>query len=380
MGQKIDAVIIGAGVIGAATAFELGKRGYKTLNVDKLPSAGYGPTRNSCAIVRAHYSSFDGVAMAYEGFFYWKNWAEYLEAPDEAGRAKFMQAGTVLLESETGHHGKALPHYERLGVPYEEWDAAELAEVPSSTCTSSGRRRGPSDDDFAAPRAKAPGRDLHARLRLRQRPRALVAQPAARRRGQGRAVPLPPQGHGDPPAGGKVLGVTLGDGSEIDARIVVNVAGPHSFVINRMAGVEDGMKIRTKALRHEVHHVPSPPGFDYEKDGHHVSDGDNAIYFRPEMGNHILIGTEDPDCDPQVRVENPDDFNRQVSASSGRRRSTAGPAHPVAADPEEMKGVVDLYDCSDDWIPIYDRSDLGGFYMAVGTSGNQFKNGPVVGH
>src|SRR4029077_6043509 len=81
MGQQVDAVIIGAGVIGTATAFELGKRGYRTLNVDKLPSAGYGPTSNSCAIVRAHYSSFDGVAMAYEGFFYWKNWAEYLEAP-----------------------------------------------------------------------------------------------------------------------------------------------------------------------------------------------------------------------------------------------------------------------------------------------------------
>jgi len=59
MGQKVDAVIIGAGVIGTATAFELGKRGYKTLNIDKLPSAGYGPTSNSCAIVRAHYSSFD---------------------------------------------------------------------------------------------------------------------------------------------------------------------------------------------------------------------------------------------------------------------------------------------------------------------------------
>ena len=148
-----------------------------------------------------------------------------------------------------------------------------------------------------------------------------------------------------------------------------------------MAGVEDGMKIKTKALRHEVHHVPSPPGFDYEKDGHHVSDGDNAIYFRPETGNHILIGSEDPDCDPQVWVENPDDFNRQVTREQWEaqvyRCARRIPTLPI---PEEMKGVVDLYDCSDDWIPIYDKSDLGGFYMAVGTSGNQFKNGPVVGH
>ena len=79
MGQKVDAVIIGAGVIGTATAFELCKRGYKTLNIDKLPVRRLRPTSNSCAIVRAHYSSFDGVAMAYEGFFYWKKWAEYLE-------------------------------------------------------------------------------------------------------------------------------------------------------------------------------------------------------------------------------------------------------------------------------------------------------------
>ncbi len=47
--------------------------------------------------------------------------------------------------------------------------------------------------------------------------------------------------------------------------------------------------------------------------------------------------------------------------------------------PGQALGVVDLYDVSDDWIPIYDKSDLGGFYMAVGTSGNQYKNGPMVG-
>ena len=48
--------------------------------------------------------------------------------------------------------------------------------------------------------------------------------------------------------------------------------------------------------------------------------------------------------------------------------------------PHERKGVVDLYDVSDDWIPIYDRTDLDGFYVAIGTSGNQFKNAGVAGH
>ncbi len=201
MGQKVDAVIIGAGVIGTATAFELCKRGYKTLNIDKLPSAGYGPTSNSCAIVRAHYSSFDGVAMAYEGFFYWKKWAEYLEAPDESGLAKYMMAGTVLLESATGHHDKVLPHYDRLGVPYEVWDTATLEQkVPIFDVHEFWPPSRPEDDDFAAPRTKKlPGADLHARLRLRQRSRAVLAQPPARRRGARRRVPLPPQGDRDQP-------------------------------------------------------------------------------------------------------------------------------------------------------------------------------------
>ena len=35
---------------------------------------------------------------------------------------------------------------------------------------------------------------------------------------------------------------------------------------------------------------------------------------------------------------------------------------------------------TEDWIPIYDRSSLPGFYLAVGTSGNQFKNASGVGH
>jgi sarcosine oxidase subunit beta len=34
---------------------------------------------------------------------------------------------------------------------------------------------------------------------------------------------------------------------------------------------------------------------------------------------------------------------------------------------------------TEDWIPIYDRSCVDGFYLACGTSGNQVKNAPVAG-
>jgi sarcosine oxidase subunit beta len=174
---------------------------------------------------------------------------------------------------------------------------------------------------------------------------------------------------------GRVAGVDLEDGTAIDAPIVVNVAGPHSFVINEMAGVAATMGIKTRALRHEVHHVPSPANLDFERDGMLVGDDDLGTYFRPEVGNHILVGSQDPDCDPQIWVDDPDEFERNITEDQWRAQVLRLARRlPGLGVPNEKKGVVDLYDVSDDWIPIYDKTDLPGFYVAIGTSGNQFKN------
>lgn len=54
MRQMYDAIIIGAGIIGACTGYEMAKRGYKILNIDKLGDAGMGSTSGSCAIIRFH--------------------------------------------------------------------------------------------------------------------------------------------------------------------------------------------------------------------------------------------------------------------------------------------------------------------------------------
>ncbi|MEP6973339.1 MAG: FAD-dependent oxidoreductase [Actinomycetota bacterium] len=379
-----DAIIIGAGVIGAATAFELCKRGYQTLNIDKLPGAGYGPTSSSCSIVRAHYSSWDGVAMAHEGFFYWRDWPNYLEI-DAEGReiAKYMQCGTVLLKSQTGHHEKVLEHYRSLGVDHEEWDTEQLKErIPYYDVHAFWPPSRPEAPDFW----RKPDEELEGAIYtsgsgyvndplLATRDLQLAAEAKGGRFLFSESIVEIRR------SGGRVRGVTLGSGQEIDAPVVVNVAGPHSFVINRLAGVEETMNIKTRALRHEVHIVPAPPGVDYEHEGFHTSDGDQGIYFRPESGNNILIGSEDPPCDPQVWVEEPDTFDRAVTRAQYQAQVyRVARRIPGLQVPSEPRGLADLYDVSDDWIPLYDRSDLGGFYMAIGTSGNQFKNAPVVGH
>jgi len=52
MPNKYDAIVIGAGIIGACVGFELAKRGKKVLNLDKLSGSGLGSTSGSCAVIR----------------------------------------------------------------------------------------------------------------------------------------------------------------------------------------------------------------------------------------------------------------------------------------------------------------------------------------
>ena len=385
MNRTADAIIVGAGVIGSAVAFELAKRGYKTLNIDKLPTSGYGSTSNSCAIVRAHYSTWDGVAMAYEGFFYWDDWDDYIGVKDDRGMIKYMKTGSILFKLEgEDHSSKCLKLFKEIGVEHEIWDQEKLKEmIPIySHDQYDGTTRPDEDDHFWDKTGKkiegavyTPGSGYVSDPQLTSHNLQVAAE------ANGGEFLFNSEITEIRQQNGRVAGVTLKSGEQIDSPIIVNVAGPHSFVINRMADVEKEMNIKTRALRHEVHHVPSPEGYDFEKDGFHTSDGDNSIYFRPETGNTILIGSEDPLCDPKEWIADPDNYNQQVTESQWKAQVyRCARRIPQLKIPSRTSGVVDLYDVSDDWLPIYDKSSLEGFYMAIGSSGNQFKNAPVAGH
>ncbi len=379
MNTTTDIVIIGAGIIGTASAFELARRGYKTINLDKLAAAGQGSTSGSSAGIRTHYSTRQGVAMAYEGYFYWKNWKDYLGAADERDLARFKNPGGLVLGQKFEN---LISLYSKLGVEYEIWDMDDVI------------RRMPiySDGDYSPPRRPEdgtffdqPSRKLVSAIFTPSSGYMSDPQLSARNL-QSAAESLGSRFFFKSPvieircSGGSITGVTLDGGQQIDAPIVVNAAGPYSFVINDMAGIQNGMNIKTRALRHEVHVVPSPKGFNFEKKGMVISDFTNATYHMPEVGNRILVGSQDPACDLKIWIPDPDRFNRQVTTDQWRAQVyRLAQRIPGLGIPDKPRGLADLYDVSDDWIPIYDKSDLNGFYMAIGTSGNQFKNAPVVG-
>ncbi|MEM7528133.1 MAG: FAD-binding oxidoreductase [Pseudomonadota bacterium] len=382
MTATADAIIIGTGVIGAATAFELAKLGWKTLSLDRNAVAGHGSTSGSCAIIRMHYSTLDGTAFAWEGYHYWRDWEAYLEARDPNGLAQFRETGCLVMKTEAnGQLEKHLRYSRELACPCEEWAPEEItARLPIYSLDSFAPAKRPEEAGFGEtnggrvaggvfwPNA---GYVTDPALSAQNLAHAAAAKGAAFRHGAEVAEILT--------EGGRVKGVKLTTGEELHAPVVVNVAGPGSARINEMAGVTGDMTIATRPLRQEVVHVQAPEGFDFENQGTVVSDSDIACYCRPEQGNNILIGSEDPPCDAHDWAEDDMNFGRDFTEQWKVQAMRYGQRVPSLGIPSQMRGVVHLYDASTDWIPIYDKSLLPGFYMACGTSGNQYKNAPIAG-
>ncbi|NOD93128.1 FAD-dependent oxidoreductase [Ruegeria sp. HKCCD4884] len=377
-----DAIIIGTGVIGAAIAFEMSKAGWKTLSLDRNTQVGHGSTAGSCAIIRMHYSTFDGTAFAWEGYHYWRDWADYLGLPEDANLAQFRETGCLVMKTDAnGMLEKHMRNSSDLDCPFEEWSAEKVVErLPVYSLDSFAPARRMDDPEFG----QSNGRKMTGGVYWPQA--GYVTDPALSAQNlmdaakqHGAEVRTGAEVTEILTEGGRVSGVKLASGEEIHAKVVVNVAGPGSAIINEMAGVLDDMTIKTRPLRQEVVHVPAPEGFDFENDGTIVSDSDIACYCRPEHGNHILVGSEDPECDPHQWCEDDVNYNREFTDQWTTQAMRYAQRVPSLGIPSKTRGVVDLYDASTDWIPIYDKSSLPGFYMACGSSGNQYKNAPIAG-
>jgi len=380
--NTFDAIIIGAGVIGTSIAFELSKKGFSTLNVDKNPAVGYGSTSASCAIIRTFYSTVDASALAYEGWHYWKNWADHVGLDATENLIDFRNAaGLVYKTAGNNELADFPPIMDAIGCPYQHLDADEISQMlPIIDTHRFEPVRQIDDEGFAEPTGKRIIGGMYFPIN------GYVNDPQLATDNLKKAAMI----HGGQfrlnaqvveilQAGGKVNGVKLSGGEVLSAPIVINAAGPHSAKTNAMAGIGGQMKIKTRALRQEVASLAAPVGFDYEHDGPVCADADVGTYSRPESDNHMLIGTLSPPCDEFDWVDDPDDYETNITDQITTQVMRQAQRYPGLRIPASINGLVALYDVSDDWNPIYDKSDLPGYYVAIGTSGNQFKNAPLVG-
>ncbi|MEU0795003.1 FAD-dependent oxidoreductase [Amycolatopsis sp. NPDC005961] len=376
-----DVVVVGAGVIGSAIALELAKAGRRVVVVDRASGAGQGSTSASSAVVRYNFSTLAGVAAAWESHFCWSAWAEHL-GHDVGAPARFERCGLVVLDVPVAPRAAWLPLFDQVGVPYEEWDSATLAErVPGIDTGRFWPPRRIDDDAFGADATETLGGVYTPDAGYVTDPRLAAQNLAAAAAEEGAAFRFRATVSGVESGGGRVSAVVLADGTKISAPVVVNAAGPWSGRLNALAGAGSDFTIGVRPLRQEVAHVLAPEGYHPAGGvGPAVADMDLGTYFRGEVGGGLLVGGTEPECDPLQWLDDPDDagpnptmavFEAQVTRAARRL--------PGLRVPNRARGVVGVYDAADDWTPIYDRTGLPGFYVAMGTSGNQFKNAPVVG-
>lgn len=376
--QTADAVIIGAGVVGAGVAHELARGGRRVVIVDRNPGAGQGSTSASSAIIRLNYSTWAGVATAWEAENTWEAWADHLGHVDPNGLARYIQTGVLVLDSPDFHPERFVGFFDRIGIPYTRLDAAEVTH--RFGYLDNGRHHPPkriSDEHFWDDPVGSLG-GLHTPEGGFVDDPSLAARNlvhAATR--EGARTVFRAQVAEITRSGGRVRGVVLDGGDRISAPVVVNCAGPHSAIVNGLAGVLGDFTVATAPLRQEVHHVPRPA--DVADGAPVVADTDLGTYFSPRAGG-VLVGGTEPACDTLEWLGDPDVYRIQPTVEAYETQTLRlARRMPSVTVPGRPKGVVGVYDVSDDWIPIYDRTALDGFYVAIGTSGNQFKNAPVIG-
>jgi glycine/D-amino acid oxidase-like deaminating enzyme len=379
--RSTDVIVIGAGIMGGAIAFELAKAGRDVVIVDKGGAPGHGSTSSSIAIVRFNYSTFDGVATSWESQHCWTSWPEHLGG-GEGPLASFRRTGMIVLDTPIISRARTVQLLDRVGVPYEEWDAHALrARVPGIDAGAYWPPKAIDDDAFFDDATHDLGALYMPDAGFIDDPQLAAQNLVSAAQRLGAALALNRSVTQVVRRDGRVFGVVLADGSEIESRVVVNAGGPWSTRLNAMAGVGADFTIAVKPMRQEVHSLRAPPGFNAgDVLGPSIADMDLGTYLRAAPGDRILVGGTEPACDELEWVDDPDDANPNVTSTSFARQVTrAARRLSTLRVPVVAQGVAGVYDVSDDWTPIYDRTELDGYYVAMGTSGNQFKNAPLVG-
>jgi len=398
----MHAVVIGAGVIGSSIALQLKRLGHDVTVIDRNSAAGMGSTSASSAVVRFNYSTFDAVALSWESYFLWKEFKDLIDGTNGYSRnpssnsqehyAHLEDRGYVMLDVPVLSNDKTMALFDRAGIPYEIWDSKTLKE--RMVGIDAGRywpNKPVKSDEFWQEATEELGAIFSKHGGYVSDPLLAAQNFAAAAKREGVVFKFRKAVVGIDKKDGRVCGVKLCDfdsqskkaletGVEIiTADVVVNVAGPWSTLINQMAGAGGDFTMELKPLRAEVHQISTPKDI---LPGPIMGDLDLGTYVRSGPGGITLVGGTEPECDVLEWVE-PDkvdevNMTRTVEVFESQTYRFAR-RFPAAQIPSTPVGVVGVYDVSSDWTPIYDKTDVPGFYVAIGTSGNQFKNAPGAG-
>lgn len=174
--------------------------------------------------------------------------------------------------------------------------------------------------------------------------------------------------------GAEVIGITVSGGEvrsvktslgEIEARIVLNAAGPWSGLVAQMAGVQ----IPITPLRRQM--FTTNPLKEVPEDFPFVIDFAKSLYFHRE-GEGLLVGMSNQAEQPGFDQNVDEDFEL-VNLEAAIERM------PLIEKASRSSHWAGLYEVTPDAHPIYGATDIKGFLLCTGFSGHGFMHGPISG-
>lgn len=373
MKRTADVVVVGSGIIGASIAFQLTRHGAgSVVALDKGLGPAEGSTGASSSICRCRYTHPEVVRLAFHGQEAYGNWAEFtgLDRP----RSGLHRVGVLWMMGESEQTVEAdAGKLAREGVKAEAVGPEQVIDLfPSlSTCAVPFDLTGEREHECTPGEAF-----LYESLGGYVDPVGANQDLIEATRRGGGSVEFSSQVTGVMKANGRVTGVTLSDGSEISAGLVVNAAGPWCNQLNAMAGAELRWTLTPTRIQTVYRSWPSelgpiPVG----------ADATTGIYFRPETGGQqVLIGSVLAEDEEEI-VDDPDHYKRVPDAGFTEMKLAAFHHRVPGLEARGgISGVAGLYTINrEDVHPVVGPSGVDGLWVANGFSGHGFKLAPSIG-
>jgi sarcosine oxidase subunit beta len=347
-----DVVVVGGGVNGAATAFNLAKRGAGKVVLIERRHIGAGATGKSGALVRAHYSNIPEAQLTHESLKIFWNWDEHIGFGDPG----FEKVGffRTVNPADVDKLKLNVADQRALGVDTRLVDAHEAKSIEPLMFTDDIELAAyEPDSGYADPNATT-----YAFLEGAAHFGAHIATHTE-------AIALQTDKQGN------ISGVETNRGT-IATRNVIVAGGAWSDRLLKTIGID--LPLRPRLAQVVVFRWP----IEKEQVRKHavVIDGTTHSWLRPEGKNCTLIGVEHAtgDIDPDNFKETVDQEYIQICRDALAKRF---PVFAHSTMRGNWRGVIME---SSDYHPIIDKIDAhGGLFVMTGDNGSSFKTAPATG-
>jgi sarcosine oxidase subunit beta len=353
--EQYDAIVIGAGVIGASVAYHLARFGAGRVLVLERGTIGAGTSSQSSGILRTHYTVAENVELARASWRIFETFAGYLD--DDDASAGLVRCGYLIAAPE-GAKLEAL----REGLAGQRVQGISVLELDAKEAASLLPIARFDDAALIGYEPEAGFGDAY-----------LVASSFARAaRRLGVQIMEGVEVHGLVLEGTRVCGVDTSAG-RFGAGVVVSAQNIWAKSLQEWTGVATPVS----AERHSVLALEGPRAYDFTMPVYKDLGSPGMLYYRSYGGAQMLVSEglagetlETPDNE---QGDIPLDYVLEVGAQVAER-------FPSFAEAGLASSWTGVYDVTPDWNPVLGRlPGIDGLVVGYGFSGHGFKLSPAIG-